>query len=44
MYAKLDEVKWAMLQEWSETRRALAMPRDARRQHGAVRQSPKRTP
>ena len=22
MYAKLDEVKWAMLQEWSETRRA----------------------
>ena len=27
MYAKLDEVKWAMLQEWSETRRALAMPR-----------------
>ena len=27
MYAKLDEVKRAMLQEWSETRRAPAMPR-----------------
>jgi lactoylglutathione lyase len=22
MYAKLDAVKWEMLQEWSETRRA----------------------
>ena len=30
MYAKLDEVKWAMLQEWSETRRA---PRHAAWMH-----------
>ncbi len=45
MYAKLDEVKWAMLQEWSETRRAPSPCRvDARRQHGAVRQSHQRTP
>ena len=30
MYAKLDEVKWVMLQEWSETRRA---PRHAAWMH-----------
>ena len=30
MYAKLDEVKWDMLQEWSETRRA---PRHAAWMH-----------
>ena len=30
LYAKLDEVKWAMLQEWSETRRA---PRHAAWMH-----------
>ena len=30
MYAKLDEVKWAMLHEWSETRRA---PRHAAWMH-----------
>jgi hypothetical protein len=30
MYRKLDEVKWAMLEEWSRTRRA---PRHAAWMH-----------